>query len=185
MPDLELTPASLDWKTRSGLFLANGGHPLWVIDSFSSRYALCLSQLGKWPQFTAFRLSNDTLATGAWLGPLTLQIGPESSGTFRYRIGVIGSRGLRYFVKALNADGNPLHFAIEDYDHGEPQRYTSYFSDWRLFLSVGTRKGTAFESSARPPKFGRNRSLDANGSPSFSTPRLVWSSPECDDEANA
>ena len=182
-PSLETTP--LDWQTRTGLFVADGGVSLWVIDSFSRRYAVSLNLASPWPQFTAFERTSTALATGAWLGPLRLRVGALGDEGYRFRCGVIGQTGLRYFLKALDEDGDPIRILLPDYDRGLPSRYTTLSADWQLMLCVGNRETCVFRSAPNPPSFGRWSTRSANRAPvrhvAHEPPRIVWSAPTVDD----
>ena len=173
--------STLTRSTPPGLFVANGGGLLWVIQSFAARYAISLSGVVDWPAFTAFRLGSEEIATGAWLGPVRVAVGQEGPESYRYRCGVLGSTGLRRFIKVLDEDGGPMRVTFADSDLGDPVRYVSLFPDWELELTVGASKLRVFRSASEPQRFRRadNRHRDAiNNSDLSEQLRLVWSAPD-------
>lgn len=169
MLDECLQVAPLNWTTRPGLFLADGGDRFWVFQSFWGTYAVQLDDSSRYAQFTAHRLDTTAFATGAWLGLVTITLGPEVERSFLGRCGIIGSSGLRYFLKVMDAKGRPMRLVVLPHAFGEPRRYTSLFPSWALNLSVGSARVCVFKSADDPPKISRPQEPAP-------LPRLVWSS---------
>ena len=164
---LQVTP--LNWTTRPGLFLADGGDRIWVLQSFWGTYAVQLDDSSCYAQFTAHRLDTTAFATGAWLGVVTITLGPAVERSFRGRCGIIGSSGLRYFLKEMDANGDPMKLVVLPHAFSEPRRFTSLFPSWTLNLSVGPARVCVFQSAEDPPKINRPQEPAP-------LPRLVWSS---------
>lgn len=165
---LQVTP--LNWTTRPGLFIADGGDRFWVFRSFSGTHAVQLDDSVSYARFTAHQLDTTALATGVWLGFVTVKLGHEVERSFRGRCGIIGSSGLRYFLKVADEVGNAMRLVVLPFQFDEPRRYVSLYPNWELRLRVGTEDVCVFRTATDPPKIRRlQQSLPANKL------RLVWS----------
>ena len=167
MSDLRLQATSLDYRTRSGFFLSNGGLRFWVMDSIPCRYAIQLDNSPSFQKFTSHML-HKIETVGGWLGPVGVAMGPEVKKSFRGRCGILGKCGLRYFLKVIDTDGVAQRRVILPGDLGQPHRFTSFFPHWQLKLSVGPSAVCAFQSDVEPPKILGRKAI-------VFRPRLVWS----------
>lgn len=164
-----LEHSALNWSTRAGFFVADGGVRYWVFQSFQGMFAVSLDSSNPFPEFTAHQLRDEKIATGAWLGPVKVKPGSEVRESFRDRVGLLGTSGLRWFIKVPDKGGSSTRLAILPSDLGVPQRHTSFFPNWKLFMAIGPSQVCVFESPARPSRVTRHR-------PAFPPPRLAWSS---------
>ena len=152
MIEEHLNACSLSWETRQGVFLADSGVRFWVFTSFSGCYAVRLDRSPGYPQFMAHQLGSSAIATGALLRPITFKRGPAVEQSFRGRCGIIGTSGLRHFIKVIDERGYPMRLVLLPDVLAEHCRYTSFFPNWSLQLSIGPGRVPVFESASEPPK---------------------------------
>lgn len=160
----------LSWTTRQGVFLADSGVRFWVFSSFDGRYAVQLDASALYPPFVAHRLGSDVIASGALLRPVTVNRGLAVDRSFRGRCGVLGMSGLRNFIKVIDDERRPLRLVLLPDVLTDYRRYTSFFPNWSLQLSVGSSRVPVFESASEPPRI---LALQAIVPP----PGTDWSSP--------
>ena len=94
----QLEYSLLDWSARPGFYIAEGNARYWVFNSFRGKYAVRLDCSIEVPQFTAIQLNGNAVATGAWLGMVKVDPGAEAHDSFRGRVGLLGTSGLRWFI---------------------------------------------------------------------------------------
>lgn len=172
----ELQYATLDWSAKPGFFIAEGGIRYWIFRSWRGLYAVRLDGSPDHQQFSSFRLGETTIATGAWLGPVKVKKGAEACRSFRGRVGLLGTSGLRFFLKVIDEAGCLVRLVILPSDLGTPHRHTSLYPDWKLILTVGPSEICVFDSPAVMPKVCR-----AVPSTQLPSPRLVWSTPSVEE----
>lgn len=172
MPEQHLNYSSLDWTTQPGIFIAERGTRYWVFDSFRGKFAVRLDGSQRFPQFKAHLLKDTPIAGGACLGPVTVWPEEESNKSFRGRVGVLVTCGLRWFLKAIDEDDVPMRLAILPSDLGTPHRHASFYPQWKLRLAVGGSSISVFESSPDPPRVPQHLPTRTPPRP----PKLVWSS---------
>lgn len=165
-----LKPDSLTWGTRQGVFLADDGVRFWVLESFNGQYAVRLDGSSDYSQFMAHHLGSSPLATGVLLRRIQLKRGPAVEKRFQGRCGIVGTSGLRLFIKVIDEAGNSKRLVLLPDVLREHCRYTTFFPNWSLHLSVGPGFVPVFESASEPPRI---RVPQVN----LSAPAPNWSSP--------
>ena len=166
--------SQIDWSAKPGFYITEGSIRFWVFDSFRGRYAVRLDGSPEGSQFSGYKLGWDVITAGAWLGPVKVAWGPEVLNSFRGRVGVMGTGGLRWFLKALGDQGRPIRIPVLPSDLGTPQRHTSLHPNWKLYLESEPSKICVFESPPEPPKVGKPEP-QTRPDPKL---RLIWSAPD-------
>ena len=152
MIEEHLQASSLCLSTRQGLFLAHSGERFWVFTSFSGRYAVRLDASPSYPQFMAHQLGPSAIATGALLRPITFKRGPAVDQSFRGRCGIIGTSGIRNFIKVIDDEGHPMRLVLLPDVLKQHCRYTLFFPNWTLQVAIGPGLVPVFQSASEPPR---------------------------------